>query len=43
VYAYDWYDEYPPTEAELAAALKAGITPAAAVKSAHAKRTKRAP
>lgn len=31
VYTYDWYDEYPPTEAELAAAMKAGMAPAPVV------------
>lgn len=42
VYSYDWYDEYPPNEAELAAAMKVGMAPAAAVKSVPAKRAKRA-
>lgn len=29
VYAYDWYDEYPPTAEDLAAAMKAAMVPAA--------------
>lgn len=29
VYAYDWYDEIPPSQDELAAAMKAAMTPAA--------------
>lgn len=41
VYTHDWYDEHPPTEAELAAAMKAGMGPAAFVK-APAKRLKSA-
>ena len=27
VYAYDWYDEYPPTAEQLAAAMKAAMAP----------------
>ncbi|WP_323144857.1 hypothetical protein [Massilia phyllosphaerae] len=43
VYSYDWYDEYPPTEQELAAAMKAAMAPAelVAVPDAPAKRAKR--
>ncbi|MDK6079485.1 hypothetical protein [Massilia varians] len=29
VFAYDWYDEIPPSQDELAAAMKAAMTPAA--------------
>lgn len=28
VYAYDWYDEYPPTPEQLAEAMQAGMAPA---------------
>lgn len=43
VYSYDWYDEYPPTEQELAAAMKAAMAPAelVAVPDAPAKRAER--
>ena len=43
VYTHDWYNEYPPTEAELAAAMKAGMAPAPVVKAVPAKRARRAP
>lgn len=42
VYAYDWFDQYPPTEIELVAAMKAGMASATAVEPASGKRTKRA-
>lgn len=29
VYAYDWYDEYPPTAEQLAAAMQAAMAPKA--------------
>jgi len=42
VYAYDWYDEYPPTEDELAAAMKAAMAPQRIETSAAVKRVKTA-
>jgi len=42
VYAHDWYNEYPPTEEELAAAMAVGMAPAAAVQSLPVKRARRA-
>lgn len=41
VYAYDWYDEYPPTEEELAAAMKIGMAPNAKATVTPAARTNR--
>jgi len=41
VYAYDWYDEYPPTEEELAEAMKIGMAPYAKPTTRPAARTNR--
>ena len=40
VYAYDWYDEYPPTTEQLAEALQAGMAPAPAPPRARPRRVK---
>jgi hypothetical protein len=41
VYAYDWYDEIPPSQDELAAAMKAAMTPAVAAPRRNAPSTRR--
>lgn len=38
VYAYDWYNEYPPTEEQLAAAIKAALAPTGSTPGASTKR-----
>jgi hypothetical protein len=40
VYAYDWYDEYPPSAEQLAAAMQAAMAPPAAPAGTRARRVK---
>jgi hypothetical protein len=40
VYAYDWYDEYPPTAEQLAAAMQAAMAPTPEVSQPRARRVK---
>lgn len=40
VYTYDWYDEYPPTPDQLAAALHAGTAPPVKLPRARPRRVK---